>query len=37
MRVMGILLLALLLAGYTGDRTKQSMNPLDASPCSVAS
>jgi hypothetical protein len=37
MRVIGMVLLVLTLVGCTGDRTKQSMNPLDASPCSVAS
>jgi hypothetical protein len=37
MRVIGIVLLVLSLAGCTGDRTKQSMNPPDASQSDVAS
>jgi hypothetical protein len=37
MRVMGIVLLLITLAGCTGDRTKQAMKPFDGSSSSVAS
>jgi hypothetical protein len=37
MRVIGLMLLVLTLAGCTGDRTKQSMNRIDVPPTDVAS